>query len=185
MKHFKTPETAETLKHPQQAGMSSAGLLVTVIVATVTVVVLATAIPSLLRSAKNTDATDGPTGVTAKLKANEAGVLAALRVITEAESAYVLSGSSEKFASYQELRASGGIDSAFTESGLRGGYVYKVSVGASGRTYCLTAVRASRADGDLAYSVSQNGVIYQMAGDAAPKCDPETGLITSGTILGR
>jgi hypothetical protein len=164
-----------------QSGMSSAGLLVVVIVATVTVVVVATAIPSLLRSRE----AGQPTAVTAKLKANEAGVLSAIRVITEAENTYVLGGSSEDFASYEQLRSAGMIDSAFTDAGVRGGYRYTVSVGASGHSYCITATRVSREDGDLAYAVSRNAVIYQMAGDHAPACDPNTGLITSGTILGR
>ena len=165
--------------------MSSASLLVVVIVATVTVVVMASAIPSLLRSARSTEgAVDEPPAVTLKLKANEAGVLSALRVITEAENDVALRGPGG-YATYSDLRAAGAIDSAFTDSGLRSGYRYAVSVGASGRAYCVSATRASREDGDLAYSVSQQGAIYQLAGDHAPTCDPETGLITSGTILGR
>jgi len=150
-------------------------------VATVTVVVMATAIPSFLKSRE----AGQPAAVTAKLKANEAGVLSAIRILTEAENAYVLGGASENFATFEQLRSAGMIDSAFTDSGVRGGYRYTVSVGASGHAYCVSATRASREDGDLAYAVSQNAVIYQMAGDHAPACDPDTGLITSGTILGR
>jgi hypothetical protein len=169
----------------KQRGMSSASLLVVVIVATVTVVVMATAIPSFLRSPKTTDGAGEPTAVTAKLKANEAGVLSAIRVITEAENTYVLGGSSDRIATLEELRSAGMIDSAFSDAGVRGGYRYTVSVGASGHSYCITATRVSREDGDLAYAVSQYAVIYQTAGDTAPACDPNTGLITSGTILGR
>ena len=164
--------------------MSSASLLVVVIVATVTVVVMASAIPSLLRSARTTEGVGEPPAVMLKLKANEAGVLSALRVITEAENDLALTGPGG-YATYSDLRAAGAIDSAFTDSGTRGGYRYAVSVGASGRAFCVSATRASREDGDLAYSVSQQGAIYQLAGDHAPACDPETGLITSGTILGR
>jgi hypothetical protein len=126
-----------------------------------------------------------PTAVTAKLKANQAGVLSAIRVISEAENTYVLGGSSENFATYEQLRSAGMIDSAFSDAGVRGGYRYTVSVGTSGHAYCVTATRVSSDDGDLAYAVSQNAVIYQMAGNHAPTCDPNTGLITSGTILGR
>jgi hypothetical protein len=164
--------------------MSSASLLIVVIVATVTVVIIATAIPSFLRSPGTTDGSGGPPAVTAKLKAGEAGVLSALRVITEAENAYALTGQGG-YATYSDLRAGGLIDSAFSDAGTRGGYRYRVSVGASRSSYCITATRLSRDDGDLAYTVSQQGAIYQTAGDSAPACNADTGQITSGTIIGR
>lgn len=167
--------------HYKQSGMSSVSLLIVVIVATVTVVVMATAMPSFLRSQRAGE----PAAVTVNVKASEAGVLEALRAIAEAENTFALTNSSGSFASYQQLRSGNLIDSAFNDAGVRAGYRYAVVVGRLGQAYCVTATRASRDDGDLAYTVSQQGAIYQMSGNTAPACNPDTGLITSGTILGR
>jgi hypothetical protein len=66
--------------------MSGTGLVVLVLVVTITLVILARSIPSYLASREPGQ----PATTTAQLKANEAAVISALRSINRAEAAYLI-----------------------------------------------------------------------------------------------
>jgi len=162
-----------------QSGMSATGLLVLVIVATFVVVIIAATIPSFLASREPGQRP----AIAAHLKANEAGVIAALRRIHSAEATYSLTNAGT-YGTFVEMSAANILDTTWTDTPVKNGYGFTLTTGSKGLGYCVTAERTSDSVGDDSYSMSQQGVIFYLAGDTAPTCDADTGLISTGAALG-
>ena len=159
--------------------MSGTGLVAVVFAATITVVILATGIPSFLASREPGQ----PAATTAKLKANEAGVITALRTISRAEAAYSITNGGT-YGTFLDMGAANLLDQTWTDTPVRNGYRFTLTTGTNGLGYCVSAERTSDSVGDNAYSMSNQGVIYYILGDTAPPCNADTGLISIGTALG-
>jgi hypothetical protein len=150
-----------------------------VIVATFVVVIIATTIPSFLASREPGQRP----AIAAQLRANEAGVIMALRSVHSAEATYSLTNTGT-YGTFAEMRAANLLDPTWTDMPVRNGYRFTLTTGANGLGYCVMADRTSDSVGDDSYSISHQGVIYQISGNKAPTCDANTGLISTGTALG-
>jgi hypothetical protein len=150
-----------------------------VIIAALGVFIVATSIPSFLASREAGQRVT----TTAQLKANEAGVIAALRKIYSAEAASSITNTGN-YGTFGDLSAATLLDATWTGTPTKNGYNFRLTPGPNGLGYCVTAERTSGSTGDNSYALSNQGTIYQLAGDAAPTCDPDTGLISTGTVLG-
>jgi len=155
--------------------MSGTGLVVLVLVVTITLVILARSIPSYLASREPGQ----PATTTAQLKANEAAVISALRSINRAEAAYLIANGGT-YGTFLDLEGANLLDQTWTDTPVRNGYRFTLTTGTKG--YCVTAERTSNV-GIYSYSMSHQGAIYYLPGDTAPPCDPDTGLISLGTAL--
>src|SRR5688572_9372302 len=162
-----------------QSGMSGTGLVALVFAATLTVIIIATGIPSFLASREPGQ----PAITTAQLKANEAAVIAALRKIHSAEAAYSITNGGT-YGTFLDMGAANLLDQTWTDTPVRNGYRFTLTTGTNGRGYCVTAERTSDSVGDDSYAMSHHGAIYHLSGDSAPPCNPDTGLISTGTALG-
>ena len=159
--------------------MSGTGLVALVFAATITVVIIATGIPSCLASREPGQ----PATTTAQLKAHEAAVISALRSIHRAEAAYsIINGGT--YGTFLDMGAANLLDQTWTDTPVRNGYRFTLTTGTNGRGYCVTAERTSDGVGDNSYSMPHQGAIYYLSGDTAPPCDADTGLISTGTALG-
>ena len=162
-----------------QSGMSGTGLVALVFAATLTVVIIATGIPSFLASREP----GPPPTTTAQLKAHEAAVISALRSIHRAEAAYSITNGGT-YGTFLDMGAANLLDQTWTDTPVRNGYRFTLTTGTNGSGYCVTAERTSDGVGDNSYSMSHQGAIYHLSGDTAPACDADTGLISTGTALG-
>ena len=161
--------------------MSTTGLLAMLIVVVLGAFIAATSIPSYLSSRQG----DQPTATGAKLKANEASVIASLRVLYRAELTYSVGDGLGSYGTLAALGSTGAVDQHWVVASNRSGYQFELILDSPGnKGFCATAERLSDKMGDYAYAVSQQGVTYQLAGDTAPACDPNTGVISTGTVLG-
>ncbi|NNE66151.1 MAG: prepilin-type N-terminal cleavage/methylation domain-containing protein [Pyrinomonadaceae bacterium] len=151
-----------------QKGFSLVELLVVVIIVAI---VAAIAIPSLLASRR---------------AANEASAISSLRTIHSAQATYFgTTGGNTTYTSLAALGTSGLVDTVLA-AGAKSGYNFTAAVGTPTSVYCGTAVPTSTGitgTGDRSFAVSQPGVIYGIAGGAAPTCSNTTGAITSGSPI--
>ena len=160
----------------EQSGGSVAEFLVVAVVVAVGAAFVIFAWPSLLSTGK--PGQTAPPATAAVERANEAAAIGSLRAIASAESAYASANGS--YGTLDDLSSAGVIDGRWTGAPVVGGYRYGLEVDQAGnRAFCATAVAA-----DTSYAVSNRGAIYQIHGSDAPDCDPATGSISSGTVLG-
>ena len=156
----------QTMKN--QKGFSLIELLVVVIIIAI---IAAIAIPSLLASRR---------------AANQSATIANLRTVVSAGATYASLNNGVYAADFAAL--SGGTanyldDSWVGSSTVKNGYTFAYEFGALGVGYCVEAT-ATASSGDNSYSVSHQGVIYQLAGIVPPACAAATGAITTGTVVG-
>ena len=165
-----------------QSGRLTAELLVIAFIITVGVVIVMISFPLSLSSPK---AGDKPAAFAARDRANESAVIASLRSIYSAESTYAVSDGQGSYATLSTLSSTALIDQRWAGTGAVNGYQYEVILDSTGnKGFCATAERLSDKMGNYSYAISQQCVIYRLAGDSAPSCDPSTGLISTGTPLG-
>ena len=163
-----------------QHGGSAAEFLVVAVVATVGAALAIFAFPSLLSSGRTGEA---PTAAVVKSEANEAAAIAGLRAIASAEATYAVGQGGGSYATLEDLLAPGLVDSRWKGAATMSGYRFELKVDPAGGTaYCATATPLET--GASAYAVSSRGAIYKQSGGSTPQCDPATGTISSGTILG-
>jgi len=161
-----------------QSGASNGSLLVVLVAAIIVVFIGAWAIPSFLPSMTSRSLEVK----SVQAKANEASVVSALRVISRAESTYSLTNG-RGYGTFDELGAASLLDSTWTGTPVRNGYRFTLVTGSSGRGFCVTAEVIFGSSGENSYAISNRGVIYQLPGDDAPSCDPNSGFISTGTVL--
>ena len=137
-------------------------LVVVVIVGAITAI----AIPSLLASRR---------------AANQAAVVATLRNIHSANTAFMGTGGSTYAPDFAALSAASLLDPTWTGSPVRDGYTFAYTPGTSNYGFCITAIATG--SGHFHYAISHKGVIWQLAA-AAPACDPDTGESSDGVVVG-
>ncbi len=146
-----------------EKGFSLVELLVVVIIIAI---IAAIAIPSLLASRR---------------AANEASAISSLRTINSAEATYfATTGANVNYAALAALGTAGLIDTTLA-AGAKSGYTFATS-NLAAQVYCASGTPTSTGitgTGDRSFSVSQQGVIYAVAGATAPACDT-SGVITGG-----
>ena len=168
--------------HDRQTGISTTGLLAVLFVAIVAIVIAATSFPSFLVSPNGANQ---KSATAIQQRADETGAIMALRSIYSAESTYAVSDGQGSYATLSTLSSTALIDQRWAGTGAVNGYQYEVILDSTGnKGFCATAERLSDKMGNYSYAISQQGVIYRLAGDTAPSCDPTTGLISTGTPLG-
>ncbi len=141
-------------------------------------IIAAFAIPKLVQSNRETK----EASAVANTRPNEANAIANIRNVHTAETAFLNMG-----GVYGTLAAVSGanlLDNTWTGTPVKNGYQFALTLGASGKSFCLTATATSTDTGSRSFSISHQGVIHQLAGTTAPVCDADTGAISSGSILG-
>ncbi|HEY2865778.1 MAG TPA: hypothetical protein VGJ02_01685 [Pyrinomonadaceae bacterium] len=164
-----------------QSGGSTAEFLVVAVIAIVGAAFAIFAFPSLLSSGKAGDA--APPATSAVERANEAVAIGSLRAIASAEDSYA--STNRAYGTFDDLSTGGTIDARWTGTPTISGYRFELTVDpAASKAFCAAAMLVSGQTGGYSYAVSNRGAIYRLAGGEAPDCDPATGDISSGTILG-
>lgn len=150
-----------------QKGFSLIELLVVVIIIAI---IAAIAIPSLLASRR---------------AANASAAVANLRTVVSANATHASLNNGNYGATFLAINTAGYLDASWTGTPTKNGYLFTyVPSATAGAGYCVTATTTA-ASGDNAYSVSHQGVIYDVATPAtAPSCDEDTGLISTGAPIG-
>ena len=126
-----------------QKGFSLIELLVVVILISI---IVAIAIPSLLRSRRS---------------ANEASAVANLRTVHSAQLTYLASNGNNAFADFAALVANGLIDLNWGLAINRNTYAFVLDRDASNTKYCVSAI--STDSGAKDFGVGSEGVIYEAA----------------------
>ena len=159
------------MKKNNQSGFSLIELLVVVIIIAI---IAAIAIPSLLASRR---------------AANQASTVQNLRTIVSASATMASLNQGNYSPDFATL--SGGtnnyLDDSWTGTPTKNGYTFTYTASAATNPivgYCVAAAATSASSGDFSYAVSHQGVIYQLAGLAAPTCAAATGVISTGTVVG-
>ena len=158
--------------------MSTAGLLAAIIVVGIVLIMFTTNIPSLIVSRE-----PGKGAIAVRTKSNQASVIMALRAVHSAESTYSVSNGG-LFGTFSDLRESGTLDRTWTDQPVKSGHSFTLVTTASKLGYCVNAKRSPASSDDESYSMSQQGTIYHISADEAPVCDPNTGVISTGAVLG-
>jgi prepilin-type N-terminal cleavage/methylation domain-containing protein len=123
-----------------------------------------------------------PNLIASRQAANASAAIASLRVIAGAEHTYFATGGNGRFGSAAQLRDAALIDvslageGAGATGGLKNGYLYAITPGASA-TYTATAA-AQGALASRSFFVDESGVIRYKEGDVPP--DAETGTPIGG-----
>jgi len=165
----KTENIGERQMKKNEAGFSLIEMLVVVIIIAI---VAAIAIPNLLASRR---------------AANQATAISNLRTVSSAQATYSSTTGGGGYAlTFDALSATAGgdlLDDSWTASPVKNGYTFALSA-ATSAGYCVTATRTGVASGDFSYAISHQNVIYQLAGAVAPTCANDTGIISTGTVVG-
>jgi type IV pilus assembly protein PilA len=146
-------------------GFSLVELLVVIVIIAI---IAAIAIPNLLSSRRS---------------ANQASAIANLRTVATAQATYFASGGGT-YGTFADVSGANLLDATWTGTPTKSGYEFELILGTGGAGYCSTATRLSSSSGDNSFSVSHQSTVYQLAGDTSPSCDPDTGLMATGTVLG-
>ena len=148
----------------RQNGFSLIEILIVVIILGI---IAAIAIPSLLASRR---------------AANEAAAISNLRNLHTTETIYFKENN--VFATLANLSGAGLMDSTWTGTPTKTGYLYELTLGAGIAGYCVTSTATAASEGNYSYAVSHHGVIYRMDGQTAPTCNASTGNVTGdGTLI--
>jgi type IV pilus assembly protein PilA len=150
------------MKKNNEKGFSLVELLVVVIIIAI---IAAIAIPNLLASRR---------------AANEASAVSSLRTISSANVSYYATNGNVYANDLATLSGANLLDPTWTGAPVKSGYTFTYSGG--GSAFCVGAATTAAA-GSNGYAVSNNNVIYKLAGTAAPTCAPATGVISSGSPL--
>lgn len=146
-----------------QKGFSLIELLVVVIIIAI---IAAIAIPSLLASRR---------------AANQSATVANLRTVVSANATHASLNQGNYAPTFAAIGTAGYIDQSWTGTPTKNGYQFTYTPSSATNpivAYCVTANATSSASGDNSYSVSNQGVIYQVAGTTGPACAQATGAIT-------
>jgi type II secretory pathway pseudopilin PulG len=106
-----------------------------------------------------------PTLLSSRRTANETAAVGTLRTIQTAQVNYRLKmGGGTAFANFDQLRAAGFLDGAFTgESVVKNNYTIAQSVSENGVAYCAKASPSAASGGTKYFGINQKGVVYQSA----------------------
>ena len=137
----------------RQPGFSLTELLMVVIILGI---IAAFAIPSLVQSRRDTK----EASPFANTRPDEASAIANIRNVHTAEAAYLNIG-----GAYGTLEAVSGanlLDNTWTGTPTKNGYQFALTLGAGGKSFCVTATPTSTEASSRSFAISHRGVIYSI-----------------------